>query len=239
MGLIILHRQVWEDCLCHALFKLTHSRELDGLLHRLGLGIPFLTLDDCGRVIKVSQSLLGFSSELSLGEGSGAGLSGGLGDLVGDSVHVLDSLSGELLTDAGLLAFLSHNVDFLDELGTGHLLEAVSDVLSRSDSRVLLASTVSGTTTVMLAHAEGSDLSLHVELVHDGGSSGVEPVIIIRGELLPGGGLNVNNPLGHLDEVLFLKVLSEASDEILSGYVLNGRSVNVDEGEVLLHNKNR
>jgi hypothetical protein len=207
------------------------------LLHRLGLGADLPPQADCEEVIRVCQSLLGFSGELGLGKGGGSGLSGGLGDLVGDSVHVLDSLSGELLTDAGLLAFLSHDVNLLDELGNGHLLEAVSDVFTGSDSDVLLASTVSGTTTVMLSHSEGSDLSLHVELVHDGGGSSVKPVSIIRGKLLPGGSLNVVGPFGHLDEVLLLEVLSEVSDEILGGDILNGRSVLVDEGEVLLKAK--
>ena len=192
---------------------------------------------DCGRVFRVSQSLVRFSSELGLGEVGGTGLSGSLGDLVGDSVHVLDSLSGELLADAGLLAFLRLNVDLLDEFGNGHLLKRVADVLTGSDSDVLFASTVSGTTTVMLSHALGADLSLHVELVHDGGTSGVKPVIIIRGKLLPGGGLGVFGPLGHLDEVLFLEVLSERSDEILGGDILDGRSVLVDEGEVLLQDR--
>jgi len=181
MSLVTAHGQVWEDCLCYASFKLTHSLEMVGLLHRLGLGAPLPTRDDCDRVIRVSQSLLGFSSKLGLGELGGLLLSGGLGDLEGDSVHVLDSLSGELFADAGLLAFLSHNVDLLDELGLSHLLEAVSDVFTGSDSYVFLASTVSGTTTVMLSHSEGTDLSLHVELVHDGGTSSVKPVTIIRG----------------------------------------------------------
>ena len=143
----------------------------------------------------VSQALVGFSSELGLGKSSRSGLSGSLGDLVGNSVHVLDSLSGELLANAGLLTLLRLNVDLLDELGLGHLLESVSDVLARSNSRVLLASAVSGTTSVVLSHAEGSNLSLHVELVHDGGASSVEPVIIIRGKLLPGSSLGVSGPL--------------------------------------------
>ena len=177
----------------------------------------------------------GLLLQLLLLKGSGAGGSGALGDLVGNSVHVLDSLSGELLTDARLgTALLVGDHHLTDELGVDHLGEAVADVLTGSDSDVLLASTVSGTTTVMLTHAHSSDLSSDVELVHDGGTSGVEPVRLIRGKLLPGGGLNVLGPLGHLDEVLSLEVLSERSDEILGGDVLDGRSVNVDEGEVLL-----
>lgn len=119
-----------------------------------------------------------------------------LDNLVGNSVHVLESLLGESLTLAvlGTIFLVLHN-ELGDKVGLGHAFENVSDVLTGSVSGVLLASTVSGTTTVMFTHAHGSDLLSHVELVHDGSSSGVEPVGIIRGEFLPASSLDMAGPL--------------------------------------------
>jgi hypothetical protein len=60
---------------------------------------------------------------------------------------------------------------------------------------VLGAGTVSLLGTVMLSEGVDSNLSSHVELVGDGGSSDVKPVSIVRSEILEACCFIVDGPL--------------------------------------------
>ena len=73
--------------------------------------------------------------------------------------------------------------------------EAVSDALAGGDSGSLGAGSVSLFSSVVLSESVDSDLSSHVELVGDGGSPHVEPVLVIRGEVLETGRFIVGGPL--------------------------------------------
>jgi hypothetical protein len=75
------------------------------------------------------------------------------------------------------------------------LLQAVSDhftgalvVLGRADTVSLLA-------TVVRLQSRHTNLASDVELVSDGGSSGVEPVAVIGSKILETSSLNVLGPL--------------------------------------------
>ena len=53
-------------------------------------------------------------------------------------------------------------------------------------------------TTVVLSEGVDSNLSSHVELVGDGGSSDVKPVLIVRSEILETGCFIVDGPLYYI-----------------------------------------
>lgn len=119
----------------------------------------------------------------------------GLHDLGGNSVHVGGSLLGESFSSLDHLAIVSLNLNLSDELSLLHLNEAVSDALSSGESRVLLGDSASLLLGVVLSQGVDSNLASHVELVSNGGSSDVEPVWVIGGEVLGAGGLIVSGPL--------------------------------------------
>jgi len=105
----------------------------------------------------------------------------------GDTVRIGGSLLGECLSNG--------EVHGSDNSSGSELVDAVADVLSGDGALVRLADSTSGTGTVMLAHAVDTDLLAHVDLVSNRGSTGVEPVVVIRGKLLEAGGLDVLAPL--------------------------------------------
>ena len=124
-------------------------------------------------------------------------LSGSLGldNLEGNSVHVGGSSLGEGLAgdDSGSVSGLVS--ELTDELGLLELHEAVSDALSGGESVVLRLDTSSLFLGVVLSKGVDSNLLSHVELVGNGGSSGVEPVGVIGGKVLGAGSLVVSGPL--------------------------------------------
>lgn len=86
-------------------------------------------------------------------------------------------------------------LDLSDEVGILELDEAVSDALTGSESRVLGVGSVSLLLGVVLSESVDSDLTSHVELIGNGGSSDVEPVWVIWSKVLGAGGLVVHGPL--------------------------------------------
>lgn len=121
---------------------------------------------------------------------------GGLLDEGGcDTVHVGGSLLGEGLSYGDAGAIISLEVDGSDDSGGSELVDAVADVLTGGDSAVGLAGSATSTSGVVLAHAVNTDLLAHVDLVRNGGGTGVEPVAVIGSELLEAGGLDVLSPL--------------------------------------------
>lgn len=113
----------------------------------------------------------------------------------GDTVHIGGSLLGECLSNGDAGAIVTLEVHGSDNSSGSELVDAVADVLSGDGALVRLADSTSGTGTVMLAHAVDTDLLAHVDLVSNRGSTGVEPVVVIRGKLLEAGGLDVLAPL--------------------------------------------
>ncbi len=57
---------------------------------------------------------------------------------------------------------------------------------------------ISLVSSVVRSEGRDADLASDVELVGDGGSSGVEPVGVVGGEVLGAGGLYVSNPLFNI-----------------------------------------
>jgi hypothetical protein len=130
--------------------------------------------------------------------GSSLGLSVSIGDLSSDSVHVGGSLLGEGLTVWHGVSVLGFVVHFADELSLFELNEAVSDAFTSNDSSVFSAGSVSLLSTVVLSEGVDSDLLSHVELIGNGGSSNVEPVWIIWGEILVASSFIVVGPLYNI-----------------------------------------
>ena len=94
-----------------------------------------------------------------------------------------------------LLAVFSLVLDLSNEASVLELLQAVSDhftsalvVLGRADTVSLLA-------TVVSLEGRDTDLASDIELVSNGGSSGVQPVAIVGSEILVTSSLNVLGPL--------------------------------------------
>ena len=117
-----------------------------------------------------------------------------LGNVGSNSIHVGDALSGESLTPNDILAILIKG-DSANDLSILELLEAVSDALTSGESRVLSADTVSLLARVVLSQLVDTSLLSHVELVSNGGSSDVEPVLVVRRQVLIAGGFVVDGPL--------------------------------------------
>ena len=115
--------------------------------------------------------------------------------LGGDSVHVHDTLLGESLTHGDGGAFGRVEFGGSDEACFLKLHEAETDVLTSCSAGVLWLGSVSCSVTVVLAETVDTDLLAHVELVSDGGSTDIEPVVVVWGELLLASGLNVLGPL--------------------------------------------
>jgi uncharacterized cupredoxin-like copper-binding protein len=94
-----------------------------------------------------------------------------------------------------LAAVFALVLDLADETGILELLQAVSDhfasglvVLGRAHAVSLLA-------TVVGLQGRDADLSSDVQLVSNGGSSNVEPVAVVGGEVFVTSSLNVLGPL--------------------------------------------
>jgi uncharacterized cupredoxin-like copper-binding protein len=94
-----------------------------------------------------------------------------------------------------LAAVFALVLDLADETGILELLQAVSDhfasglvVLGRAHAVSLLA-------TVVGLQGRDADLSSDVQLVSNGGTSNVEPVAVVGGEVFVTSSLNVLGPL--------------------------------------------
>ena len=103
---------------------------------------------------------------------------------------------------------------------------------------MLGASSVSLLGTVVFSEGVDSNLSSHVELIGDGGSSDVKPVWIVRSEVLETGCFVVDGPLWHLDSVSLLEMLGESLNEVPGWDVLDGSTVMcVENSELNLKGK--
>lgn len=118
-----------------------------------------------------------------------------LNDLGGDSIHVSGSFLCQSLSSGLLRAVLTLVLDLADETGVLELLEAVSDDLAGTLVVLGRADTVSLLATVVGLESGDSNLASDVELVGDGGSSDVEPVLVVGSKVLVAGGLDVLSPL--------------------------------------------
>ena len=144
-----------------------------------------------------------------------------LDDLGGNSVHIGGTLLGKSLTGDELLTLFTFDDHFSDILSSLEFDEAVSDVLTSDESAVLGADTVSLLTRVVLSEGVDTNLTSHVELISDGGSSDVEPVLVIRRQILVAGCLIIHSPLWNVDLVTLLEMLGEGLDEFLSWNILD------------------
>jgi hypothetical protein len=118
-----------------------------------------------------------------------------LDDVGGNSVHVGGTLLGEGFSNNDLDTFVRDVLGGADETGSLKLDKAVANVLTGSLTGVLGSSSVVLVATVMLTEGLDTNLSSHVELVSDGGSTVVEPVITIGSEFLEAAGLGMASPL--------------------------------------------
>ena len=140
----------------------------------------------------------------------------------GNSVHIGGTLLGKSLTRDELLTIFTFDDHFSDILSSLEFNEAVSDVLTSDESAVLGADTVSLLTGVVLSEGVDTNLTSHVELISDGGSSDVKPVLVIRRKILVTGCLIVHSPLWNVDLVTLLEMLGESLNEFLSWNILDG-----------------
>lgn len=118
-----------------------------------------------------------------------------LDDLGGNSVHIGDSLGGEALSHDDGSTILRLVAGGSDDLGSLELHKRVSDVLSGGKSVVLGLGASAGLGSVVLAEGVHTNLLLHVDLVGDGGSTGVKPVVIEGTKFLVVCGFNIAGPL--------------------------------------------
>jgi hypothetical protein len=112
-----------------------------------------------------------------------------------DAVHVHGALRGKGFAHSDGAALLRLVLSLTDETGLLELLEAVADVLSSSHSGVLHLDATAGLATEVLAESLHASLLSHVQLVADGGGTGVKPVIVEGSELSVASGLNGPGPL--------------------------------------------
>ena len=118
-----------------------------------------------------------------------------LGNLGCDSIHIGSTLLGQGLSVGWHRSIFVLIRDGSDESGPLQFDEAVSDALTSGDSGSLGAGTVSLLSSVVLSEGVDSNLASHVELVGNGGSSDVEPVLVIRGKVLETCRFIVGGPL--------------------------------------------
>ena len=112
-----------------------------------------------------------------------------------NAVHVHGALGGKGFAHSDGAALLRLVLGLTDEAGLLELLKAVADVLSSGHSGVLHLDATAGLATEVLAESLDSSLLSHVQLVADGGGTGVKPVIVEGSELLVASGLNGLGPL--------------------------------------------
>jgi len=109
----------------------------------------------------------------------------------------------------------------------------VADDLTGRLSAVLGAGTVSLLGAVVLAEGVDTRSLAHVELVGNGGSADVEPVSVVRREILLGAGLIIGGPLGVSNLLTLLEVLGEGLNELVSRNALDGNTlIGVDNAEL-------
>lgn len=174
----------------------THSLFLIGAYYssQVCLSLCFLIRNCVGMLqflrVKNPSSLL----TLVLNRSSVYSLSG-LDEVSSDSVHVGAALLGQGLANNDRLVVVSLVLGLTNNASSLKLDEAVADVLTGGDTAVLGAGTVALVGAVVLTEGLDTDVVGHVELIGDGGSAGVEPVVGVWGELTSAGGLGVLSPL--------------------------------------------
>lgn len=112
-----------------------------------------------------------------------------------DTVHVGSAFLGEGLAHGDASALLGLVLGLTNEASSLQLLEAVADVLTGSEARLLLQGTAVSFASVVLAETLNTALLPHVELVADGGGARVEPIVVKGVQLLVAGSLNDDRPL--------------------------------------------
>ena len=110
----------------------------------------------------------------------------------GNIVQLLSALASQLSTALGVLGLL-HQTQL------GELLKNVSVDLSRTNSEVVGPATKSLRSSEDLSKSTNSNVRPDVNPSSNGGGSGVQPVGVIRSELLEGGSLDDINPLEYFD----------------------------------------
>ena len=117
-----------------------------------------------------------------------------LGDLGSNSVHIGDALLGQRDTgnDGGTVVLVGN---LADEGGGLELVEAVADNLTGRESSVLGLGAVPLLGGVVLTEGLDTGLSTDVQLVGDGGGADIEPVRIVRAQVLEARSLVVDGPL--------------------------------------------
>jgi len=88
--------------------------------------------------------------------------------------------------------------------------------------------TTAGSATEVLAESLDTDLLPHVELVADGSGAHVEPVWAEWVQLLVACSLHGHGPVGDLELVNLLQMLSENLDELMRRYVFHSVYVFVE-----------
>ena len=112
-----------------------------------------------------------------------------------NAVHVHGALGGKGFAHSDGAALLGLVLGLTDEASLLELLEAVADVLASGHSGVLHLDATAGLATEVLAESLHASLLSHVQLVADGGGTGVKPVIVEGSELSVASGLNGLGPL--------------------------------------------
>ena len=116
----------------------------------------------------------------------------------GETVHVHDALLGQTLAHDDWFS-----VDWWLELGSSNkagsleLDKAVADALAGGEAGGLSSGSTAGLSSEVLTESLDTELLSHVELVADGSSASVEPVLGVWGELLVASSLNVLGPLSY------------------------------------------
>merc|ERR1719150_186562 len=126
-----------------------------------------------------------------------------------DAIHIHDTLLCKALSHGDTGTVLRLVSSLTNEVGLLELLETVADVLSSSLSGDFFSDTTACSATVVLAETLDADLLSHVELVADRCCAGVNPVVIKWVKLLVAGSLNCDCPIGDLELVNLLQMLSE------------------------------
>lgn len=147
-----------------------------------------------------------------------------------DSIHVSGSFLCQSLSSGLLGAVLSLVLDLADETGLLELLEAVSDDLAGALVVLGRANAVSLLATVVGLEGGDTDLASDVELVGDGGSSGVEPVLIVGSEVLVASGLDVLGPLYKEVRLSVSRTYLTLTSCFTINRVCRGRCVRVTSG---------
>lgn len=93
------------------------------------------------------------------------------------------------------MAVFSLVLDLADESGVFELLQAVSDHFTSASVVLGWAHAAPLLSTVVGLQSRDANLASDVELVSNGGSTDVEPVTVVGGEVLVTSSLNVLRPL--------------------------------------------